>query len=139
MDTDTNDYVGRPAFLTVVLNETGEYSNIENIAPLPTGLPITVPDPLSPLIRFNMDPWDEKAFEALPEWAQEKVKKSTEWQKEHAPVTNVSVQGQTPAAFQMPQNIPGIDFQAYMAQASSAAPQTSTSANISGTGGRAPF
>ena len=92
LDSDTNDYVGRPAFLTIVLNETGEYSNIDGIAPLPTGLPIDVPKPMSQLIRFDMEPWDQKLFESLPEWAQEKIKKSTEYQKEHAPVTNVAVQ-----------------------------------------------
>ena len=54
LDVDTNDYVGRPAFLTVVLNETGEYSNIDAIAPLPSGLPIDVPQPISTLIRFDM-------------------------------------------------------------------------------------
>lgn len=143
LDTDTNDYVGRPAFLTVVLNETGEYSNIENIAPLPTGLPITVPEPMSPLIRFNMDPWDQKAFDALPEWAQEKVKKSTEYQKEHAAVTNVAVQGQGAAPVQMPQNIPGIDFSAIMQQMAGQAvqPQQATvqPTGMPGQGGVAPF
>ena len=146
LDIDTNDYVGRPAFLTVVLNETGEYSNIENIAPLPTGLPISVPEPLSPLIRFNMDPWDQKAFDTLPEWAQEKVKKSTEYQKEHAPVTNVQVQAaQQPqnAAFQMPQNIPGVDFQAMMQQmmAQGAQPQQAVVQNAPtvNSGGVVPF
>jgi hypothetical protein len=143
LDTDTNDYVGRPAFLTVVLNETGEYSNIENIAPLPIGLPITVPEPMSPLICFNMDPWDQKSFEALPEWAQEKVKKSTEYQKEHTPVTNVAVQGQGTTPAQMPQNIPGIDFSALMQQMAGQAvqPQQTTiqPASIPGQGGVAPF
>ena len=92
LDSDTNDYVGRPAFLTIVLNETGEYSNIDGIAPLPNGMPIDVPKPMSQLIRFDMEPWDQKLFESLPEWAQERIKKSTEYQKEHAPVTNVTVQ-----------------------------------------------
>ena len=108
LDSDTNDYVGRPAFLTIVLNETGEYSNIDGIAPLPTGLPINVPEPMSQLIRFDMDPWDQKAFDALPEWAQEKIKKSTEYQKEHAPVTNVTMD---PA-----QTATGVDFAAIMQQ-----------------------
>lgn len=108
LETDTNDYVGRPALLTVVLNETGEYSNIDAIAPLPSGLPIDVPQPTSPLIRFNMDPWDQKQFEALPEWAQEKVMKSTEYQKEHVQVANVTVQTtQAPA---------GVDFAAIAQQ-----------------------
>ena len=145
MDKDTNDYVGMPAFLTVVLNETGEYANIDSISPLPNGIPITVPDPLSPLIRFDMVPWDQKAFEALPEWAQEKIKKSTEYQKEHVPVQNVSVQGtqQAQAAgFQMPQNIPGINFQAIMQQMAGQMPQTQNAAGQSSQNpvrGGAPF
>lgn len=109
LDSDTNDYVGRPAFLTIVLNETGEYSNIDGIAPLPTGLPIDVPKPMSQLIRFDMEPWDQKIFESLPEWAQERIKKSTEYQKEHAPVTNVTVQGI---------QAQGVDYTAIMQQMS---------------------
>lgn len=91
MDMDTNDYVGKAAMLTVVLNDTGEYSNIDNIAPIPVGIPIQIPQPVSPLIRFDIDPWDQAAFDALPEWAQERIKKSTEWQKDHAPVQNVAI------------------------------------------------
>lgn len=109
LDSDTNDYVGRPAFLTIVLNETGEYSNIDGIAPLPNGLPIDVPKPMSQLIRFDMEPWDQKLFESMPEWAQERIKKSTEYQKEHAPVTNVTVQGI---------QAQGVDYAAIMQQMS---------------------
>ncbi len=118
LDKDTNDYVGKAAFLTVVLNETGEYSNIDGIAPLPIGLPIDVPQPLSKLIRFDTDNWDDTEFEALPDWAKERIKKSTQYQKEHLPVETVAVQGvqQSPAAVQMPQNIPGVNFQAIMQQ-----------------------
>ena len=117
LDKDTNDYVGKAALLTVVLNETGEYSNIDGVAPLPVGLPIDVPQPLSKLIRFDVDEWDQAAFEALPEWAQERIKKSTQYQQEHVPVETVAVQGvQNQAAVQMPQNIPGINFQAVMQQ-----------------------
>lgn len=118
LDKDTNDYVGRAALLTVVLNETGEYSNIDGIAPLPEGIPISVPQPLSKLIRFDVDNWNQAAFEALPEWAQERIKKSTQYQKEHISVETVAVQGvqQVPLAGQIPQNIPGINFQAVMQQ-----------------------
>lgn len=98
LDSDTNDYVGRPAFLTIVLNETGEYSNIDGIAPLPLGLPIDVPKPMSQLIRFDMEPWDQKVFESLPEWAQERIKKSTEYQKEHVPVADVALQADVTTA-----------------------------------------
>ena len=110
LDSDTNDYVGRPAFLTILLNETGEYSNIDGIAPLPTGLPINVPEPMSQLIKYDLEPWDQAKFDALPEWAQEKIKKSTEYQKEHAPVTDVTMNtAQAQAAA-------GVDFAAIMQQ-----------------------
>lgn len=115
LDKDTNDYVGRPAFITVVLNETGEYSNIDSIAPLPAGVPIEVPKPLSKLIRFDMEPWDQKAFDALPDWAKDRIKKSTEYQKEHLPAETVAVHG-AQQAYQMPQNIPGVNYQAIMPQ-----------------------
>ena len=93
----------------MVLNETGEYSNIDGIAPLPAGLPIEVPAPLSKLIRFDTDDWNQAVFDTLPDWAKERIKKSTQYQKEHLPAETVAVQGvqQPQTAFQMPQNIPG--------------------------------
>ena len=109
LDVDTNDYVGRPGLVTIVVNETGEYSNIESISPLPVGLPMAVPEPTSKLIRFDIEPWDQAAFEALPEWVQEKVKKSTQYQKDHIPIANVAVQ-----SGQIPQNIQGFNFGAMM-------------------------
>lgn len=102
LELDTNDLVGKPAMLNIVLNESGEYSNIESIMQIPNGFPM--PAATSPLIRFDMEPWNQKAFETLPEWAQERIKKSTEWQKEHAP--NEVISTGTPAqAPQMPQNV----------------------------------
>jgi hypothetical protein len=38
-----------------------------------------------------MEHWDDTVFQALPEWVQEKIKKSTQYQKEHAPDTTVEV------------------------------------------------
>lgn len=93
LDKNTVDYVGLPAFLSVTLNETGEYSNITGIAPLPSGFPIQVPAPRSELIRFEIDPWNQSAFDKLPEWAQEKVKASTDYQKLHAPKASVTTAG----------------------------------------------
>lgn len=103
LELDTNDLVGKPAMLNVVLNESGEYSNIESIMQIPMGFP--VPQPTLPLIRYDMEPWDQAAFEKLPEWAQDRIKKSTEWQKEHAPTDAIAATpaGQTVA---MPQNFP---------------------------------
>ena len=104
LELDTNDLVGKPAMLNVVLNESGEYSNIESIMQIPAGFP--VPQATLPLIRFDMDPWDQAAFDKLPEWAQDRIKKSTEWQKEHASTETIAA---APVAqqVQMPQAFPG--------------------------------
>lgn len=138
LDKDTNDYVGRPAFLTVVLNETGEYSNIDSIAPLPEGLPITIPDPLSKLISFDMEPWNQTAFEALPEWAQEKIKKSSQYQKEHVPQTDVMVQPGT-AAQPAGNVMPGMDYQAILQQMMNQQTTAAPTATLQNNGGVVPF
>ena len=127
LDKDTNDYVGKAALLTIVLNETGEYSNIDGIAPLPVGLPIDVPKPLSKLICFDVDEWDQAAFEALPEWAQERIKKSTQYQKEHVPVETVALQGVQAGT----QNTQSINYQAIL-QNLGAQQQASVSNNSGG-------
>lgn len=86
---DTNDMVGKEAMIGVVLNDTGEYANIDSVMGLPKGM--SAGQPQSKLIRFDIDPWNQAAFEELPEWAQERVKKSTQYQKDHAPETVVEV------------------------------------------------
>lgn len=94
---DTNDLVGMPAQLSVILNESGDYSNIDTIMQLPKGMP--APQATQPLIRFDIEPWDDAAFEQLPDWAKEKVKKSTQYQKLHVPTDSVDVnvdEGQEP-------------------------------------------
>lgn len=137
---DTNDLVGRPAMLNVMLKENG-FNEIQSVMQIPAGLP--APVATMPLIRFDMDPWDQKSFDALPEWAQNRIKKSTEYQKDHVPVSDVAVQPQTAAGFQMPQNIPGIDFSAIMQQMAGQAvqPQQATvqPTGMPGQGGVAPF
>ena len=87
---DTNDMVGKEAMLGIVLNDTGEYANIDTIMGLPKGM--SAGKPVSELIRFDMEPWSQEAFDKLPEWAQNRVKDSTQWQKQHAPETVVDVQ-----------------------------------------------
>ena len=86
---DTNDMVGKEAMIGVVLNDTGEYANIDTIMGLPKGM--SAGKPQSELIRFDIDPWDQVAFDALPEFAQSWVMNSTNYQKQHAPETTVAV------------------------------------------------
>lgn len=95
MEFDLFEQIGKPCQLNVVLNETKEYANVDNLMPIPKGFPAPATD--TKYIYWDMGNWDEAVFNELPEWIQEKIKKSTEYQKEHAPNTTVEVKA-TPAS-----------------------------------------
>ncbi len=82
-ELDLFGQAGRSCQLNVVLNDTGEYANVDSVIPLPKG--VTAPAAMSPLLLWNMDEWSDQAFDALPEWVQEKIRKSTQFQKDHTP------------------------------------------------------
>ena len=44
-----------------------------------------------------MDQWDDAVLEKLPEWIRDQIKKSTQYQKDHAPTDNVEVKAPAPA------------------------------------------
>lgn len=88
--------IGKPAMINVLLNETGEYANIDSIMPVFPGLP--VPTTSTKMQTWDMDTWDDKAFAELPGWVQEKIKKSSQYQKEHAPDTTIAVTSPADAA-----------------------------------------
>lgn len=88
-ELDVFDQLGKPCQLQVVLNDTGEYSNVANLMPLPKGMPAPVSN--TAFVTWDMDAWDDAVFEKLPEWTQEQIKKSTQYQKEHAPDTTIEV------------------------------------------------
>ncbi len=100
LEVDLFDQIGKPCQLNVVLNSTGEYSNVDNLMPLPKGFP--APQSNTAPIMWNMEKWDDDVFSKLPEWVQEKIKKSTEYQKNHAPDTTVEVKTPDAAAQQAP-------------------------------------
>ena len=89
LELDLFDQIGKGCQVNVVLNETGEYANVESAIPLMKGYPL--PKTNTAPIRWDMDHWDETAFQNIPEWVQEKIKKSTQYQKEHAPDTAIEV------------------------------------------------
>ena len=89
MEFDLFEQIGKPCQLNVVLNETKEYANVDNLMPIPKGFP--APTTSTEFIRWDMDAWDDTVFEKIPEWIQEKIKKSTEYQKQHAPDTEIKV------------------------------------------------
>lgn len=86
-ELDLFDQIGRACQLQVALNDTGEYANVDNLMALPKGVP--APTSTTPPIRWDMDNWDDKVFEELPLWAQEQIKKSTQYQKDHTPTDTI--------------------------------------------------
>ena len=89
MEFDVFEQVGKPCQLNVVLNETKEYANVDNLMPIPKGFP--APTTNTKYIKWDMDAWNDDVFAKLPEWIQEKIKKSTQYQKDHAPETEIKV------------------------------------------------
>ena len=89
LDFDLFDQLGLPCQLNVVLNETGEYANVDNLMPLPKGFP--APESTNKHIKWDMQNWNDEVFKELPEWIQEQIKKSTEYQTAHAPTDAVEV------------------------------------------------
>lgn len=90
MEFDLFEQIGKPCQLNVVLNESKEYSNVDNLMPIPKGFPAPTTD--TKYIKWDMDSWNDEVFKKLPEWIQEKIKKSTQYQKDHAPDTTVKVE-----------------------------------------------
>lgn len=88
-ELDVFGQLGKACQLQVVLNDTKEYSNVANLMPLPKGMP--VPTSKTAYITWDMEAWDDAAFEKLPAWTQEQIKKSTQYQKEHAAVQDVVI------------------------------------------------
>ena len=93
MEFDVFEQVGKPCQLNVVLNETKEYAKVDNLMPIPKGFP--APTTATEHIKWDMDAWNDDVFAKLPEWIQEKIKKSTQYQKDHAPETEIKVDAAT--------------------------------------------
>lgn len=102
-ELDLFDQLGKPCQLQVVLNDTKEYSNVANLMPLPKGMP--APTSNTPFFTWDMDAWDDSLFEKLPAWTQEQIKKSTQYQKEHAPLTDVTMNSDAAAVQQNPAGV----------------------------------
>ena len=79
-----------PALLSVVHSEDGQYANIAGAMAVPRGM--DVPTAQSDLIRFDTQEWDDSAFDALPEYLQEQLKRSTQYRNMHLPDQEVSVE-----------------------------------------------
>lgn len=87
-DTEVNDQLGKPCMLSVGVNESG-YANVTAVSAIPKGIPAPVSN--TPFIRFDVNEWSDEGFAALPEWVQNRIKESTEYQKLHVPTDPVDV------------------------------------------------
>jgi len=85
-DFELTDMLGASALIQVLQNENG-YSNIESVIPIPKGMPD--PTTATALMSFDVEEWDDAAFEELPDWVQERIKNSTQYKQAHAPETAV--------------------------------------------------
>ena len=76
---DISSMLGQPCMLTVIVKdgENGSYNKIENISGIPKGIP--APTTESELLAFDIDNRNEEVFDKLPEWIQNKIKKSTQY------------------------------------------------------------
>lgn len=91
---DFDEQLGKACQVTVLVSESG-FSRITGISAVPKGIP--VPTSSTPYISFSVAAWDDEAFSKLPEWAQNKIKNSVQFQKLHAPTDSVEVKAE-PAA-----------------------------------------
>ncbi len=100
---DTDTLLGRSGMVQVVHSEDGQYANIDGVMQVPRG--VSAPTTESELYKFNIDQWDDGTFQNLPEWVQELIKKSTQYQQMHAPDTAVDFPAQE-APKQEPKSVP---------------------------------
>lgn len=87
MEFDLFEQVGKACQLNVVLSDSGEYANVDSVMPIPKGMP--APTSKTPYFTWDMDAWDDAVFEKLPEWTRDQIKKSTQYQKYHAPKDSI--------------------------------------------------
>lgn len=101
-ELDLFTQLGKPCFINVTLSDNQEYNNVDSVTPPMQGY--TIPPTATPFMKWDMDAWDDAEFEKLPEWAKDKIKKSTQYQKAHPPTTTIdfaalsAAQAQRPAA-----------------------------------------
>lgn len=83
---DLSAMLGQPATLSVSVKEKkngGLRNEINAISGLPKGTPAPVVE--SELLRFDADCPDEAVFQALPEWVQDIIRKSTQFSNNPPP------------------------------------------------------
>lgn len=100
LEFDVFDCIGQACMVTVGLSSNGLYANISNVVQFPKGFP--APSTETQYYKFDMDDWKDEVFAELPEWIQNKIKKSTQYQKLHAPTDSIEVKTEPLTAGECP-------------------------------------
>lgn len=79
---DLTSMAGKPCMLTVVVEEKDneKFNKITQVAGMPKGIPAPVTE--SEILIFDIDNRNQEVFDKLPEWIQERIKKSTQYQQD---------------------------------------------------------
>lgn len=78
---DICSLLGKEAFLTVshsTAKSGAQYANIASVAPVMKGYPM--PKNVNSLVEVGKNEWETSLFTELPEFIQNKIKESNEWQ-----------------------------------------------------------
>lgn len=91
---DLTSMLGAGCLIQVIVEEkeNGPYNQITSVIGMPVGMP--GPTSGTEKIAFDMDNWSNEVFEKLPEWIQDRIKKSTQYQKLHTPTNEISFTGE---------------------------------------------
>ncbi len=81
---DVELLVGQTAMVNVThrTKDGKTYANIENVTPVPKGM--VIPEPVNkPLVLNYSDKWSEEAFESLPDFLKDQMRKTDEYRRKH--------------------------------------------------------
>lgn len=92
---DMRKLLGEPGLASVGLEEGKDgkqYNRLNGMMGIPKRM--QPPVAVSELLWHDMDEWNDEMFGKLPGWIQERVKKSTQYQKQHAPAETIEVKAE---------------------------------------------
>ena len=106
-DANLEEQIGKACILTVEATESG-FSNVKAVSAIPDGM--TAPTTNTPPIIFSVFEWNDDVFKTLPDWLQNKIKQSTQYQKAHPPTNTIDFPN--PADFKpaVPVSVDASDF-----------------------------
>jgi hypothetical protein len=96
---DISKLLGAPCMLTIQ-HETSKkgktFAGVKTATPLLKS--IQMPMQVNPSVLFELDPWNQVAFEALPEWLRSRIMESNEYRDRFGPPRETDASRPAPAA-----------------------------------------